>query len=271
MSGSIVSKLIVVALVTFQQEAAREAMIYVENDMIAARAAVLAAPETGPSLDADMWFQASADAYMPLIRAYLNEKVIFGELHATFHSARWWSLTLNSNPAAALSEIDGRYDAWNLAAWPNSLNPLKSDYRIALVEAMFEVYLATTARVDQIRAEISGFMPVPLLDLRFPAHTDPAWIKDPAIRAEYQARLDELARQQLVKQELKRTVGAVSGLAHGSGRAMKILYDGATGDELQALARLISGRDWTRNDLYRKIVEDWPELQSLVADARREP
>jgi hypothetical protein len=271
MSGFVARSVIVLALLMTQAE---EYEPLLHGDTVGRMSLLAERPHEARMVERAIWFEALVDASIPLLRAYLNERVLFGDLPTDSEAEQWWSSTLLRDPAAlaaAFAHSEPRYVMWDLSKWPESLEPLHLPYRVVLVEAMFEVYLATKSRVDRLHAQIAEFAPVDRFPGGLPGNTDPAWVKDPELRAQVQRSIDELARQSLVKQELDRAITSAAELSHVPGRAMRILYSGAAPEEMQALADLIAERRWTGNDLYLKIIEDWPELSGLVAEASRQP
>jgi len=232
--------------------------------------AIIENPTRASGFQDRMWQQASVEASFPLLRAYLNTSVLFGSLPEGSESVRWWKRTLERDPIVAVkvfADADTRYIIWSVDQWPDELEIFLPAYRILLVKTLFEAYLAAVNKADEVQAEIEQFIPINQFPPEgLPPHSDPSWVKDPALRAEYEERLAEMRRRELVKADLHRLNNPIGYLKQFSGERLRYLYDGARPEEIQGLAQMLVKHHWAGSDLYLAIIKDWPQLANAVAD-----
>lgn len=227
-------------------------------------------PGLASMTEGGIWFEASIDAAVPLLRACIDTRIVLGSASRDGKSARWWEGMLRDNPAAAagsVAELSKYYIVWDVAQWPDAYAAILPEYRVVLPEVLFEAYRALGRRLVELRAEVAAFKPVNLIPPEgLPFRADPSSVKDPQLRAEYQDRLDEIDRQRDVREELRWTENIRGEYEHILADDMRFLFKDATKDEIEQFAATAVKRQWTGTALFKAILEDWPELAHAIED-----
>ncbi len=222
-------------------------------------------PGLAPLVAEDIWSEASKEASIDLLHAYINLQLIFDDSENLDAASSWWDQLLDKNPhaaASAVAQMDTKYIVWDLSQWPSDLANFISEYRAILMMALFESYQALHTEITVKQAEIDAFVPPDLTPPEgLPFRTDPSAVTDPKLKADYESRLKERARQRNAKVQLDKLKNVEGELLYSTSDNVIMLYKNANEQDVEHLVCILKDGGWDDSELATSISDDWPQLQ----------
>lgn len=225
-------------------------------------------PSLLPLVAGQSWNGALTEAAIPLVHSYLNLQVVSDDPALYADAEQWWSRMLTEHPAEAalaLARLDTKYIVWNVRSWPGTQARHADTYRYVIMKMIFQAHHALSNEIAVQRELIESQVPPDLTPPEgMPFRAAPSSIRDPELRAEYQARLDESARQRNERFALKDLENANGELLHVLPSNVEILYADAEQAEIDELVDLIDEYGWRQSQLTGALSKSWPAFRQRL-------
>ncbi|RMH28031.1 MAG: hypothetical protein D6692_06885 [Planctomycetota bacterium] len=205
----------------------------------------------------EMWWEHQAEAVIPVLRAYINGKIL-GSTTGKPHGAEVvWDYFLTSFPVAAadaVMEIDTRYVVWSLSLWPAAHDHIKPAYREYMMFVVIDCYeRAKEVERDQ-RAAVDSLAPVDRTPPEgLPFGTDPAGVQDPNARKEFARRLAEIDHQRHLRAELDHTEHVLGMMEFQMPDNARLLLEDASVSEQRAIRMMIEKHSWWNSGIVQSM------------------